>query len=98
MLRALGFNDPHATTSYEGDAALLGIFRLPSRYRREPAKQQDPSRRDTIAIAQVQRARVFTTHTPVEAGHDRFAIGLVRRIREISSSSSGCAASRALIV
>lgn len=69
ILRALGFSiDTYHLN--EGHAALLTVELL-RRYRREaPAGVPDPLHYD---IDQVRARCVFTTHTPVEAGHDRFA-------------------------
>ena len=76
VLRALGF----AISTYhlnEGHAAFLALSLL-LRYRREPVLAADESL--TYAIAQVREHCVFTTHTPIEAGHDRFEYRDVRRI------------------
>ena len=72
MLRALGF-DLHTYHLNEGHAALLTIELL-SRYRLPP----DDVRPGELAyeLAPVRQRCVFTTHTPVEAGHDRFSYGL----------------------
>lgn len=76
MLHALGFD----ITTYhlnEGHAALLTLPLL-RRYRRRTDNHiPDPILYD---IDQVQEQCVFTTHTPVEAGHDQFAYDLVRRL------------------
>jgi glycogen phosphorylase len=76
VLRALGF----AISTYhlnEGHAAFLALSLL-LRNRREPAMAGDESL--SYAIERVREQCVFTTHTPVEAGHDRFAYRDVRRI------------------
>jgi starch phosphorylase len=76
VLRALGF----AISTYhlnEGHAAFLALSLL-LRYRREPLLAADESL--TYAIAQVREQCVFTTHTPVKTGHDRFEYSDVRRI------------------
>jgi starch phosphorylase len=76
VLRALGF----AISTYhlnEGHAAFLALSLL-LRNRREPAMAGDDSL--TYAIERVREQCVFTTHTPVEAGHDRFEYRDVRRI------------------
>jgi len=76
VLRALGFT----ISTYhlnEGHAAFLALSLL-SRYRREPVLAADESL--TYAIERVREQCVFTTHTPVEAGHDRFDYRDVRRI------------------
>jgi starch phosphorylase len=76
ILHALGFE----ITTYhlnEGHAALLGLELL----RRYPLPP------DTVGPGElgfdagpVRRSCVFTTHTPVEAGHDRFPYALYERL------------------
>jgi starch phosphorylase len=57
----------------EGHSALLGLTLLEETLRRRDVR--DPSPEDHREV----RARcVFTTHTPVAAGHDQFGPGLVR--------------------
>ena len=76
VLRALGF----AISTYhlnEGHAAFLALSLL-LRYRREPVLAADESL--TYAIAQVREQCVFTTHTPVKTGHDRFEYSDIRCI------------------
>jgi starch phosphorylase len=76
VLRALGF----AISTYhlnEGHAAFLALSLL-LRYRRDPILATDEAL--TYAIEQVREQCVFTTHTPVEAGHDRYEYSDVRRI------------------
>ena len=68
MLRALGVN-PEVYHMNEGHAALLGIGLLEERLKGAPLEQATES--DVSAIAQ---SCVFTTHTPVPAGHDQFGI------------------------
>jgi starch phosphorylase len=75
MLRALGFNAIERFHLNEGHAALLTLELLNERLaeRAETA----PSLEDVAAI---RRRCVFTTHTPVPAGHDRFPIALVDQV------------------
>jgi starch phosphorylase len=76
ILRALGF----VITTYhlnEGHAAFLALSLL-LRHRREPALPAEESL--TYAIEQVREQCVFTTHTPVQAGHDRYDYGNIHRI------------------
>src|ERR1700674_1467189 len=76
ILRALGF----AIGTYhlnEGHAAFLALSLL-IRYRRMKNPPVDDAL--TYEIDQVREQCVFTTHAPVEAGHDRFEYGDVRRI------------------
>lgn len=76
ILRALGF----AIATYhlnEGHAALLPLSML--RRHRHPDSRipEGPLHYD---IDPVRRRCIFTTHTPVEAGHDRFDYAEVSRI------------------
>jgi starch phosphorylase len=75
LLRVLGYSALERFHMNEGHAALLTIELL-----REVRQQ---SGRTCIAPADldaVRRQCVFTTHTPVPAGHDRFALDLVERV------------------
>ena len=75
ILRALGFR----ISTYhlnEGHAALLALSLL-RRHRRPPSHASDPFLYD---LDPVREACVFTTHTPVEAGHDRFDYHLVAQL------------------
>ena len=73
MLRALGYDSIETYHMNEGHSALLTIALL------DEAKGQAsaPSEGD---IASVRGRCVFTTHTPVPAGHDRFPLELVRSV------------------
>jgi hypothetical protein len=76
VLRALGF----AISTYhlnEGHAAFLALSLL-LRYRRERVLAGDESL--SYAMEQVREQCVFTTHTPVEAGHDRYEYRDIRRV------------------
>ncbi|HEX6115241.1 MAG TPA: alpha-glucan family phosphorylase [Geminicoccaceae bacterium] len=76
LLRALGF-EIHTHHLNEGHSALLTLELL--RRHRLTADMMRPG--DCIYDTQEVRQRcVFTTHTPVEAGHDRFRYPLVERI------------------
>ena len=76
MLHALGFNIA-AYHLNEGHAALLTLPLL-HRYRRRTGNHTpDPFLYD---VDRVREQCVFTTHTPVEAGHDRFSYDLVRKL------------------
>ena len=75
LLRALGF-DPDTYHLNEGHAALLTLdllnrWRVPTQDRIAGESAYD--------IAEVRARCVFTTHTPVEAGHDRFPYDLFER-------------------
>jgi starch phosphorylase len=76
LLMALGF-EIETYHLNEGHAALLTLelmkrFRLPPQDWREGEPRHD--------LGEVRELCVFTTHTPVEAGHDRFDYGLVERL------------------
>ena len=69
LLRACG----HECSTYhmnEGHSALLGLALVEEH---EPLLGDD-------ALAHVRRHCVFTTHTPVPAGHDKFPIDMVRAV------------------
>ncbi|RMI32553.1 alpha-glucan family phosphorylase [Nocardia stercoris] len=69
--RAHGLPDPDVFHMNEGHAGFLGIERI----REFMAGGLDFD----AALAAVRAGTVFTTHTPVPAGIDRFAAALVRR-------------------
>jgi starch phosphorylase len=68
LLQALGVV-PDVYHMNEGHAALLGIGLLEARLKGAPLEQA--TEEDVAAIAQ---RCVFTTHTPVPAGHDQFGL------------------------
>ncbi len=71
MLRALGYTQVERFHMNEGHAALLALELLRERKQTEPAAWDfDGVRRDCI----------FTTHTPVPAGHDQFSYELVKQL------------------
>lgn len=75
MLRALGYHEVRRFHMNEGHAALLGLELLDERARW--------FHRDRFNHEDVQAIRpqcVFTTHTPVPAGHDRFSLEHVGRV------------------
>jgi starch phosphorylase len=72
VLAALG----HEVATFhmnEGHSALLALSLL-------RAVASDPDHPSPDDIAAVRRRCVFTTHTPVAAGHDRFSADLVARV------------------
>ena len=76
ILHALGF-DIRTYHMNEGHAALLTLDLL-NRWRVAPedlAPGEDP-----YDIAEVRAHCIFTTHTPVEAGHDRFSYDLFEHL------------------
>jgi len=75
MLRALGYKKVAAYHMNEGHSALLVLALLEERIEKE----------DFTAITEddidaVRQGCVFTTHTPVPAGHDNFPIDMVRQV------------------
>jgi len=75
MLRALGWHDVRRFHMNEGHAALLALELLDERARwfhREAFNAED--------VQAVKHQCVFTTHTPVPAGHDRFPLDHVARV------------------
>ena len=72
LLRALGF-DLHTYHMNEGHSAFLTLELL-NRYRLPPEDVRPGE--SHYDIAEVRERCVFTTHTPVEAGSDRFSYAL----------------------
>ena len=70
-LRKLGL-DPQVYHCNEGHAAFIGLERL-----REYIEKDNLS--FTEALEVVRASSLFTTHTPVPAGHDAFEEGLLRQ-------------------
>lgn len=73
ILRALGYNDLKRFHMNEGHASLLVMELL-----REQL-QIEGTWRESI-VDSVRKKCVFTTHTPVPAGHDQFSSSLVDRV------------------
>ncbi len=69
-LRALGMN-PQIYHCNEGHAAFIGLERL-----REYIENDDLSFPEAMEV--VRASSLFTTHTPVPAGHDAFDEGMMR--------------------
>jgi starch phosphorylase len=83
LLHALGFRIG-AYHMNEGHSALLGLELLRRyAYPLEDVRPGDPP----YDIPRVRALCRFTTHTPVDAGHDRFSYDLVRRL--LWNSESG---------
>ena len=81
LLQALGFKIRQYHMN-EGHSALLGLELL-QRYLYPPEDRP----RDCPTITRGARAVQLHHHTPVEAGHDRFAYELVQRVPAMSSTS-----------
>src|SRR5258708_1609987 len=75
MLRAMGYRDLTRYHMNEGHAALLTLELL--------GDEAQKAGRSSIRGEDIQKVRnkcVFTTHTPVPAGHDRFPMEFVTRV------------------
>jgi starch phosphorylase len=75
MLSALGYNDLTRYHMNEGHAALLSLQLL--------YDEAMKAGRASIRSADIEKVRskcVFTTHTPVPAGHDRFPMEYLTRV------------------
>ena len=75
MLRALGHQEVSRYHMNEGHSSLLTLELLDEEAQR--AGRQVPNRDD---VQTVREKCVFTTHTPVVAGHDQFSMALVHQI------------------
>jgi glycogen phosphorylase len=75
MLRALGHTELMRYHMNEGHAALLTIELL-----EEEAERAGRSSVKTEDIERVRSKCVFTTHTPVPAGHDKFPVEYLTRL------------------
>src|SRR5258707_10936299 len=74
MLRALGHTELARYHMNEGHAALLTLELL--------GEEAEKAGRESIRGEDIEKVRskcVFTTHTPVPAGHDRFPMGFLSR-------------------
>jgi starch phosphorylase len=75
MLRALKYNELNRYHMNEGHAALLGLELL--------GEEAEKAGRASIKGEDIETVRgkcVFTTHTPVPAGHDRFPVEFLTRV------------------
>jgi len=75
LLRALGFHGDVRYHMNEGHSALLSVTLLDWRLQRRTPLDLDES-----DLESVRRQCIFTTHTPVAAGHDRFPPELARGV------------------
>jgi glycogen phosphorylase len=76
MLRALGFMIKKYHMN-EGHASLLAVELL-SRHKRDIESVWDET--EIWDVEKVRELCVFTTHTPIDAGHDKFDYDLVRDV------------------
>lgn len=77
VLKALGYTNIRKYHMNEGHAALLVLELL--RELRQGGRTITNHKND--AIQAVREKCVFTTHTPVPAGHDKFPVDLVREVK-----------------
>lgn len=75
MLRALGYRDIHVFHMNEGHSALVTLALM-----EEFAKTKPQRHFSDAEVEAIRRQCVFTTHTPVPAGHDRFGAALVYQV------------------
>ena len=75
MLRALGYADIQIFHMNEGHSALAPLALL-----EELGRKRGEERFSETEVQAVRRHCAFTTHTPVPAGHDRFAADLVYQV------------------
>ncbi len=75
MLRAQGYDDIERFHMNEGHAAFLTLELLD-----ENARKLNRNRISYEDVEAVRGLCVFTTHTPVPAGHDQFPLHLVRSV------------------
>jgi starch phosphorylase len=73
MLRSLSFDQEGSFHMNEGHSALLALELYFEELRRDSADHQ-------AVIERVRRKCLFTTHTPVPAGHDQFPLELARAV------------------
>ena len=85
VLHALGF-DISAYHMNEGHSALLAVELL-RRYAHRPEEVRPGE--SAYDIPRVRELCRFTTHTPVEAGHDRFPYELVTRVLNNDEAGGG---------
>jgi glycogen phosphorylase len=75
MLRALSYHRVRAYHMNEGHSAFLVLALLEEWY-----SQRDQYGLDQESLEAVRRQCIFTTHTPVAAGHDEFPLDIVREV------------------
>lgn len=76
LLRALGYQDIRRFHMNEGHAALLVLALGEEKL----AAQNQPDTISNELIETIRQQCVFTTHTPVPAGHDKFPETLARQV------------------
>ncbi len=76
MLRALGYEDIKRFHLNEGHAALI----VPALIEEFLTQRGQTAYIDPEVIEEIRKQCVFTTHTPIPAGHDKFPEGLAEQI------------------
>ncbi len=76
LLPILGHDNIEKYHLNEGHAALVGV-ELFLKYKRESSAEEDKGK----LISKVRDKCVFTTHTPIKAGHDVFRMDTVKRLQ-----------------
>jgi starch phosphorylase len=77
ILRALGHQSLRRFHMNEGHSSLLTLELLQERLNQEGRTEIEPDDMEAV-----RKQCVFTTHTPVPAGHDQFPLDLVNRVLE----------------
>jgi starch phosphorylase len=89
MLRALGHEDVQVYHMNEGHAALLALALV-----EEQVRGRSGEAVTAADIEAVRRQCVFTTHTPIPAGHDQYPLELPRQVlgdeRVVALDAAGC--------
>lgn len=75
MLRSLGHHDIERFHMNEGHASLLTLELID-----ELIKRDEKYSIDDNLLNEIRERCVFTTHTPVPAGHDQFPMNMVERV------------------
>jgi starch phosphorylase len=86
ILRALGYVNIRRYHMNEGHSSLL-VFELVA----ELTQQQGDTKATAEHLEKVRRLCIFTTHTPVAAGHDRFPLSLARQVLKQCNPFRDCA-------
>jgi starch phosphorylase len=80
ILRAIGYDQIRRFHLNEGHASLLTLELLDEAALRANKKQFSHEE-----VELVRKQCIFTTHTPVIAGHDKFPLDMVEKILQLHS-------------
>ena len=86
LLRSLGYKNIQRYHMNEGHSSLL-VFELMAELKQEHGS----SKSTTEHLENIRRQCIFTTHTPVAAGHDRFPMSLAFRVLKQCNPFKDCA-------